>query len=135
MTAFAEMRVWSLWKGWLVSRSRTLGRIAAEVAEETGVSVERLRSPEKTWEAVEARRVFMWQAAHERGADGGWRYSLPRIGDWLGRDHSTVLLGLRVHGRRMGRPYVGRSAEILAIDEFVEAPPQQETRKQARHGR
>lgn len=69
-------------------------RIAREVAEEYGVTVENLRGPVKTNMLVEAR----WEAFSRIRAVG--RFSLPQIGAFFNRDHTTVLHGLRRHAER-----------------------------------
>lgn len=66
-------------------------RIAREVAEEFGVTVDNLKSRKKTSLFVAAR----WEAYARIRAVG--RFSLPQIGAFFNRDHTTVLHGLRRH--------------------------------------
>lgn len=48
------------------------------------------------------RQEAMWRAYEERTSDGRRVYSLPQIGAYLGgRDHTTVLHGIRQHEKRM----------------------------------
>jgi chromosomal replication initiator protein len=49
-----------------------------------------------------ARQDFMWRARQVRKANGEELYSLPRIGQFLGgKDHTTVLHGVRAHAKRL----------------------------------
>jgi hypothetical protein len=68
-----------------------IDRIFAVVARDDGVTAEVMRSPDRTWKAVNARRKVMYL---------GYRMSkksLPEIGRRMGgRDHTTVLHAVRV---------------------------------------
>jgi chromosomal replication initiator protein len=59
------------------------------VAAETGVSVEAIRSISRRTHHVRARQIVMFVLRNQWGA------SLPKIGRFLGRDHTTVLHGVR----------------------------------------
>lgn len=68
-----------------------IGKVASQIAEKYGVTVERMRSADK-------RRVFMaprweaWTLCNEAG------YSSPIIGRYFGgRDHTTILHGIAKH--------------------------------------
>lgn len=77
----------------------TMREIIAEVARETGVRVEVLRRPVGTFEPraiAHARQYAMWRMRQET------TQSLPQIGRFLGgRDHTTVLYGVRRHAQRL----------------------------------
>lgn len=77
----------------------TMREIVAEVARETGVRVEVLRRPVGPFEpraVARARHYAMWRMRRET------RQSLPQIGAFLGgRDHTTVLYGVRKHAQRL----------------------------------
>lgn len=68
-------------------------RVCREVCDETGVSLNALRGRSREQAIVQIRHLAMY-AAHERGA------SLSQIGRYLGRDHTTVLHGVRAEAAR-----------------------------------
>lgn len=71
-------------------------RLAMEIAAEYGISVRWLMSAD-THRAVAWPRQHLMAALYATG-----RYSLPAIGAFLGgRDHTTILHGIRAHARRM----------------------------------
>lgn len=68
-----------------------IDRIFAVVARRDGVTADVMRSPERTWKAVNARRKVMYLSYQMS------RASLPEIGRRMGgRDHTTVLHAVRV---------------------------------------
>lgn len=68
-----------------------IDRIIAVVARHDGVTAELMRSPDRTWVAVNARRKVMYLSYLMS------RASLPEIGRRMGgRDHTTVLHAVRV---------------------------------------
>jgi len=68
-----------------------IDRIFAVVARHDGVTAEVMRSPDRPWKAVNARRKVMYLAYQMS------RASLPEIGRRLGgRDHTTVLHAVRM---------------------------------------
>jgi len=68
--------------------------ILADISSETGFTIEQLKSDRCRSALCCARQRFMAEAY----ATG--RFSLPQIGRFIGRDHTTVLHGIRAHGRR-----------------------------------
>lgn len=76
--------VLSLWKGPL-PRVRTMANIAAEVSEETGISVAAMKSPSRYRIIVYPRQYAMWRMVEE----GRWTWA--QIGRFFNRDHSTVV--------------------------------------------
>lgn len=71
--------------------------IVAEVAAKTGVTVEQLKSDDRHKHIARPRQAAYY-ALYETG-----RYSLPTIGEYFGgRDHTTVLYGIRAHEARGG---------------------------------
>jgi hypothetical protein len=68
-----------------------IDRIFTVVARHDGVTAEVMRSPDRTWKAVNARRKVMYLGYQMS------RLSLPEIGRRMGgRDHTTVLHAVRV---------------------------------------
>jgi len=65
-----------------------MGRIIAEVAEECGISPATILGRDKTAPIARARQIVMFEA---RKAG----FSLTQIGRVLGRDHTTILAGIR----------------------------------------
>lgn len=73
-----------------------LGDILRDVAERYDVGVDEIVGPSRVRQFVVPRQEVMWRARHETPL------SLPQIGQRLGgRDHTTVLHGVRQHERRM----------------------------------
>lgn len=56
-------------------------------------------SPGKTYSRP--RQFVAWTLYEMRLPDGSRRFSLPQIGRYLRRDHSTILHGWRAHQKRM----------------------------------
>lgn len=87
----------SLWKG-AVPREvqpRSMREILLDVAALSGVSVQDLKSQKRCRDVVIPRQ----QAMAEMYATG--RCSMPMIGSFLGgRDHTTILHGIRAHRKR-----------------------------------
>ena len=75
----------------------TIKSIIEAVAAEHGTTYERIISPDRRREVVRVRQEAMWTVRNH----GIW--SLPAIGRaFAGRDHATVLHGVRAHEKRMG---------------------------------
>lgn len=92
------MKVFSLWRGMIEVPDppdhRTKPQILADVCLRYEVAVEDVLSGSRWKPVSRARQAFMAEAY----ATGRW--SQPQIGAFLGRDHTTVLHGLRAHARR-----------------------------------
>jgi chromosomal replication initiation ATPase DnaA len=65
------------------------------VVDITGVPHSDILSPKRDRVTARARQMVMWKA-HKEG------HSLPAIGRVLGRDHTSVLHGVRQINRRLG---------------------------------
>lgn len=70
-------------------------RRSREIAERHKVSLRQLLSPYRGRAVVKARQELM----HTLVVEHGW--SLMRAGRAIGRDHTTVLHGVRVHAARL----------------------------------
>ena len=70
-------------------------RIVKQEAEKAGVCREDIFADDRTRQAIIARHSVM----HRLRVELGW--SLGQIGQHLGRDHTTILHGIRAHKRRM----------------------------------
>lgn len=92
----AEIRMLSLWKGEIVMRPRgpTMRKVISEVAERHGLTLTQLRDHCRTRSIAYVRQEAMYEARVRAGK------SLPMIGRYLNRDHTTVLYGVRAHERR-----------------------------------
>lgn len=91
------MNAISLWKGSVeVSALKpTMREIASEVAHRHGLTLEDLKGPSRRQEISQPRQEAMALMCAER------RWSLPQIGRFFGgRDHTTVIHGVRAHQRR-----------------------------------
>jgi chromosomal replication initiation ATPase DnaA len=86
----------SLWKGAVprVPQPRSMREILLDVAALHDITVEDLKSHKRGRRYAHPRQ----QAMAEMYATG--RCSMPMIGSFLGRDHTTVLWGIRAHERR-----------------------------------
>jgi len=79
----------------LIGCRRTMADIIADVSRRTGVPVIEIRGLSRFKSISHARQIFMAEAY----ATG--RFSLPQIGRFLGgRDHTTILSGIRRHAER-----------------------------------
>lgn len=96
--------VLSLWRGPLpvAPQPRTMFRILLEVGIKRRVSTADLLGPSRLQEHVRPRHEAMWAMRQVTWADGSQRYSLPTIGRFFNRDHTTVLSGVRRHAERIG---------------------------------
>lgn len=88
--------VLSLWKG-MIRTDPTMAEIAAQVAAERRISISELKGVRRDAGLAHARQEAMWRM-YQQG-----RWSLPQIGRFLNRDHTTVIHGIRVHERRIGQ--------------------------------
>lgn len=86
----------SLWHGHVRRAPPTMASIAAEVCERHGIKVEELRGETRVRGVSWPRQEFMGRA-YETG-----RWSYPRIGRFLSRDHTTVMHGHRRWREREG---------------------------------
>jgi hypothetical protein len=93
--------VLSLWRGLIaqpaVARDRapSMKEIAESVSWRYGVPMEDLRGPSRLKAFALARQAAMYEMVVED------RWSLPQIGLYFDRDHTTVLHGYRRHAQRL----------------------------------
>ena len=87
----------SLWKGLIhvPPRRATMREIAEQVARQHGLSLAHLVGPQRAQRYSRPRQEAMW-----RMCEAG-RWSLPRIGMFFDRDHTTILHGRRAHQARL----------------------------------
>lgn len=74
---------------------RPIHAVAIEACERHQISMAQLLSSARSAYIVRARQEVMYRAHHELGV------SLPVIGHFLHRDHTTVLHGVRAHAERL----------------------------------
>lgn len=82
-------------------KGRAIDRIARETAARYFLPVSELKSPNRNTYVCRARFEAMWLTYQERRPDGTRLYSLPTIGKYYGRDHTSVLNALRRHEARL----------------------------------
>lgn len=82
--------------------SRRIVQIIAEVAARHDLRPEEITGPERWKRNCRARYEAMWLARQAVGRDGKPLYSLPQIGRFFNRDHTTVLNALRRHEEQSG---------------------------------
>lgn len=85
-------------------RVKPMGEILKEVCRKYGFSVLDIKSMRRQGPLVRARFEFMWRAKKET------KRSLPEIGRFLGKDHTTVLHGVRRFQDMIDRGIVERPA-------------------------
>ena len=79
----------------------TMRDLALQVAARHGLSVAALKGPRTNRATAHPRQELMWLLYEQRLSDGSRRWSTPLIGQFLGgRDHTTVIYGIRQHERR-----------------------------------
>lgn len=92
--------------GWVPSRARAtvttgnriIDQIIRDTAQRHGLFAGELTGPARNRQASRARHEAMWLAYEARRPDGSRLYTLPFIGRRFGRDHTSVLYGVRKHG-------------------------------------
>ncbi len=91
----------SLWKGPIRSPRDTVREILQRCADNHGVTLADIVGDRRFKPIVHARQEAMYRLRDLRTHEGAHRFSLPRIGQLLGgRDHTTVLHGLKAHEAR-----------------------------------
>lgn len=103
----------SLWRGEILVAVPmvTMKEIAAEVCHEHGIRLSDLLGQSRERRFAWPRQEAMWRMSAQAMTNGSPRYSLPQIGAFMGgRDHSTVVHGIKAHAERNGLAYKGRSA-------------------------
>lgn len=93
------IEVLSLWRGRMLVSRRSARLPLSTMAESFclihGLHIGELRGPGRARDVSWPRQQFMAEA-HATGF-----YSLPRIGNFLNRDHTTILHGIRAYRDRM----------------------------------
>lgn len=85
--------------------TRSMEMIATTVAYMNGLKLADLIGPDRRRCIAHPRQEAMYALYEERLTDGRRRWSLPQIGEFLGgRDHTSVLHGIRALARRRGLP-------------------------------
>lgn len=84
-----------------IARPVNLPSIASDVANRWGVSVLQIRGNSRLQNVTRARQEFMYLARQVKTQSGEFRYSTPLIGKFIGRDHTTVLHGVKAHQSRL----------------------------------
>lgn len=90
-----KLAQWSFWPRYCVYPGVTLTSIAERVAAKHGVTVAELKGRGRTQHVITARFEFMTAARRETDK------STVVIGRFLGRDHTTILSGLKAYERRL----------------------------------
>lgn len=91
--------------------SRSMTRILAEISMKHGVSPEDIISERRPVNVVIARHEFMYRCRMET------RFSLPRIGRFICRDHSSVSHGINAHSKRFAVKIPVDGIDIPEIEE------------------
>lgn len=95
----------SLWKGDIrPSRAPVMDAIVHAAAEAYGITVDDLKGRSTRKEFARPRQHAMYLMAQYS------HLSLPMIGRFFGRDHTTVLHGVQAHERRMAEAGLLREA-------------------------
>lgn len=92
----------------LCDAGRTMGEIAAYVAEKYGLTVETLRGRDRSHYYAPARHEAMWMMRQRKRPDGRHCWSCAQIGAFFaGRDHTSVMHGVSMHQARIDAGEVG----------------------------
>ena len=73
----------------------TMRAIAIQVAAKHGLTVDEMRSDRRSRAVVVARHEAWWRSREET------LNSLPQIGRYFNRDHSTIMHGIAMHAERL----------------------------------
>ncbi len=73
----------------------TMQKICVETAKKHGVSVAQMKGHRRHHAVVLARHEFFWRACEETGN------TLPAIGTFLNKDHTSVMNGVKRHTERL----------------------------------
>jgi chromosomal replication initiation ATPase DnaA len=85
----------------LLDAARTMAEVAEVIAVKHGLSLEDLIGRATRHSVAWPRQEAMYELSQRRLSSGRRRWSTPQIGQFLGgRDHSTVVWGIRAHLRR-----------------------------------
>lgn len=79
-----------------VQHRSTVLRIVDAVSEATGIPAKHILSQKRTAPVARARQIVMYEARR-----AGLSY--PQIGEALGRDHTSVIHGVRAEEKRRGQ--------------------------------
>lgn len=83
----------------MVKITVSMNKIAQHVCANHGVSLEEIRSPSRRQNLVKARHELFYQLALRT------KHSYPRLGWFLNRDHTTILMGLSRFCYKHGLPH------------------------------
>jgi hypothetical protein len=75
--------------------------MVAQIARCAGLTAEDLTGPGQTRTVARTRQLAMYELRELRDRNDR-RISYPQIAAWFGRDHTTVITGIRAHVRRAG---------------------------------
>ena len=78
-------------------------KVVAEVSASTSVSSEDILGQCRDFRYVRARQEVAWRLRQALDHHGKPRFSMPQIGAWMNRDHTTILHAVRAHQARTGR--------------------------------
>jgi len=78
-------------------------KVLAEVSASTGVSPRDILGRCRDFRYVRARQEVAWRLRQALDNHGKPRFSMPQIGAWMDRDHTTILHAVRAHEARTGR--------------------------------
>jgi hypothetical protein len=97
----------SLWRGLIAvpPPKPTMAGIAAEVAQRYDISLEDLLGRSHAKRCTIPRQEAMWRMVQAK------RWSLPEVGRYFDRDHTTVIHACRAHEKRMAEVKAKHEAE------------------------
>ena len=73
-----------------------------DVAWTHGVSVDDILGDNRCRQFAHARQRVAFDLYAMQSPDGSRRFSMPQLGRYLNRDHTTILHAIRAHEKRMG---------------------------------
>jgi chromosomal replication initiation ATPase DnaA len=79
-------------------------QLAREIAAKHGLTPEGILGRARDDTTVMGRQELAWRLSRIVRSDGRRRFSMPQIGRYLDRDHTTIIHAIRAHEKRMGGP-------------------------------
>lgn len=77
--------------------------VTARVAIKHGVTVADIRGDSKAYRIAHARQEAYWATRQLKTRGGAPKFTLPALGRFFHRDHSTVKIGITTHEKRVAK--------------------------------
>lgn len=81
----------------------SMAAVVDQVATDYGIPAHEIMGRGRTKDVAQARQAAMWIMRQQRNRYGKHRWSLPSIGRFFNRDHTTALFACRQHAKRLAQ--------------------------------